>query len=317
MTTKPEDKPKVIALGVALVAFVLYFVVFVIPKITGSAAKADTPTKPKTPVEGTAAASGANETNPASVELYADLEEPTPHLFDPFQAPVEIAETPIKFVAATTVPKPAPAAGAGVPSVGFMPGVPGHPAAAKAQPPSWPDIELVGVIPGEPAVAVLKVGDRTFHGYVGDKMQGGVKITRISEIGVVLHFAGKEVSLSIGQETPKELTAAAQVAELPEPAPSVRQAVASDDQTPLLPPMEGLHVAPAPTERVALAQPSAPRKSAAAPAAPAMAPSPQKARVVAGKRAMRHNRKRTYYRVRRGSSAYSRRYHVRGYRRSA
>jgi hypothetical protein len=72
---------------------------------------------------------------------------------------------------------------------------------APVLPPSWPLIELQGVVPGVPAIAVLKVGDQTYHKHEGDRLESGVIVARITEAGVILQLDRRNISLEIGHTT--------------------------------------------------------------------------------------------------------------------
>jgi hypothetical protein len=243
MVIKPEEKQKAIVLGLGLVGVLLYFVVFVIPKLGGP--KAD-PAEAAAAEQAaaTAAAAAAAQAAPvagttttaAPIDLYADLEAPIPATSDPFSPLIPPAgEGPVVPI------RQAPAMQSFAAN-----NLSGKLGVAPVLPPSWPLIELQGVVPGEPAIAVLKVGDQTYHKHEGDRLDSGVVIARITEAGVILQLDKRNISLEIGHST--------------EPVKTFRNAVTPTAQAPLLTttpvPGNSLPAVPGTAEMAAYAQPT-------------------------------------------------------------
>ncbi|MEP6755680.1 MAG: hypothetical protein ABJA67_09280 [Chthonomonadales bacterium] len=201
MGIRPEDKQKAMAIGAMLVAVVIYFVVFVIPKLTAPAEKTGKSSS------GSAATSGPTTQVAAQVgalvpqnpeskgsDLYADYEPNPAAGRDPFTALHVAPDEAVKIARATANP---------LPSMGSNFGGANN-AGMKVMPigaPNWPAIELQGVMPGDPAMAVLKIGDQVYLKHAGDRLDAGVIISRITESGVTLKLASRTMVLDIGHST--------------------------------------------------------------------------------------------------------------------
>lgn len=208
MKTKPEDKPKLMAIGAMLVAVVIYFAVFVIPKLT-----AGTPTTAPVAAASGSSSSASGITAPAVpqspgspfADLYADFDPSPAAGKDPFAAVIAPhADEPVQIAKSTVMPLPGVGQGFGSKS--------GNLQVMPVAAPQWPAIELQGVMPGDPAMAVIKMGEQIYHKHEGDRLDFGVMVSRITESGVTLSMAKKKMTLEVGHSTQIEKPAASPAA---------------------------------------------------------------------------------------------------------
>ena len=207
MSSKPEDRPKLIGLLVAIVGVFLYVLITLVPKLTGAqtappAAPAPPPALAAasvgTPGGNTALTSPSGTASPLPNEE-SDKVPPAPahDLFTPPQgdksqplpgAPEAQPRRPVKAAAAISGPAPTKPAG-----LAATPVAPAAPA-----PPALPPVELKGVILGEPAVAVLSVNGEVVQRQLGDQIAGGLKLVKITEMGIVLQEGKKQIPVIVG-----------------------------------------------------------------------------------------------------------------------
>ncbi len=86
--------------------------------------------------------------------------------------------------------------------------------------PPEPPIELKGVIPGDPAIAVVNIGGEVHYKQEGDSLGAGLRIARITEAGAVIQRAGRNVVLDVGHTLPQAPAPSPVVAPSPVPAPT-------------------------------------------------------------------------------------------------
>ncbi len=200
MAINPQDRPKLIGLSVALAGVFGYVLFALVPRLMaggGGVSHSDQPPPPLTSVSATTAASPA-ATSDASAALpdqdmapvpaspVRDSFEPPPaasHPAAPAQQPAQVKP------AAPTIVQPL---GPGAPAPG--------PIAAPAAPiaPPQPSVELKGVILGEPAVAVISINGEVVLRQVGETIQGAMKLTKISDVGITVQDGKRNVSITVG-----------------------------------------------------------------------------------------------------------------------
>jgi hypothetical protein len=207
MVMKPEDRPKIIVMILAIVALFGYFFVGVLPRIlnpNGAATAQNTSasgTPPATaPVATTPAASAPSSPPPAAgatpaaaggaapalpyaaaVRLASEMGPPRATSRDPFAMVNAIAQNePNRKTVVPPLPGPKITdKDHGRPK----PPVPPMPIAALATEP----ITLAGIMQGGYApVAVVRIGERTVQKRAGDKLTGGLIIARITDTGILL-----------------------------------------------------------------------------------------------------------------------------------
>jgi hypothetical protein len=228
MKVRPEDKNKVILLLVAIIAIVVWIVVFIVPQLKSIGSPpanqaSTTPTSGGTPV-----VSGGNVANPGTVQgappqmqiasgtmqgapefpaIEPGMGMPPRAQKDPFKPVIEKKTT-------TAPPPPKPAqrtrppisygnggqvVGAGW-SGGGLPlgsgGGNGQVTPIVVLPPPVPLIELKGVTG---TVAVIAVGGNKKFAGVGDVISDGVKVRKIREDGIELTVRGKSQVLGVGR----------------------------------------------------------------------------------------------------------------------
>jgi len=201
MAIKPEDKPKLIGLVVALLGVVAYVLIFLVPRITATATPAPKvdPPPPLAAASATAPAGAPAVQGEASAALPDEdtAPIPAPPGRDSFTPPPASshAPTPVNPMASAKLPN--------APSVA-VPGSPAGPGIAPALivgppvPPPLPPIELKGVILGDPAVAVISVNGEVVQRQVGEVITGSLKLAKIAEAGITV-FDGKHwVPVTVG-----------------------------------------------------------------------------------------------------------------------
>lgn len=224
MVNRPEDRPKVIALSIAIAFLILYFFFSVVPKVLESGktqapapvtsaphADATPPATPVgsistgTPVAMATGATGAGRSPSLDAEANTTGGSFPAAPRDPFQPPVPTEPAgaprsgvapvkPASFHAASIIPTtPLPNIGASISGAGTEPLK-----VMPAPPPPLPDVTLKGVMPGNPAVAVLAVAGQTLSLQEGEEMSPGVRITHIAEAGVVLQQGKNRFILEVG-----------------------------------------------------------------------------------------------------------------------
>lgn len=239
MKNKPEDRPKVIALGIGIAAIFAYVLFSLVPRIitaqnnnmAAEKAAAQNPTNnvpaPSVPAGGVPT-SGTPNAKPISA-----VEDPNKYYEagasqvtasgrkDPFTAPTPIKNPNQPEPRPTPTPQAPPKPSGSIqqasrntvqPGVQSLPGMGNQPAlvqgggviqpqlyVAPAPPPPPPPIELKGVITGEPPVAVVYVNGEMLHKQKGDLLAEGLKITRISEEGIVISYYEKSYAIAVGR----------------------------------------------------------------------------------------------------------------------
>lgn len=236
MGIRPEDRWKVAALIVAIAAVVGYTVYNVmsrlsprkgvVPPATTLAQAPASPgvalTTPSGPSSATGEATPARNPNPADLDVESGAITASGR--DPFKPPVPtVVVPPAQSPPPATPPAPSVAArppeqalpiwseqGGRIPS-GIGP--------VFVSPPAAPVVELKGVIPGEPAVAVVNVGGQTVTRQEGEMVADGYFIAKITEAGIVLKRGKRNILLNVGHSTQPGANAAPR-APTPTPAPS-------------------------------------------------------------------------------------------------
>jgi hypothetical protein len=305
LVNRPEDRLKVIALCVAIAVVLIYTGVTVVPRLMRSPQAAPaTPSMPGAEAGGGLAGgtqppadsdqdriAGIREMNQADI----DVESGTPPAAtrDPFKPPVPTAVAPppgTPRATGPTAPGTTGQRGGARAAQNFVlppgPGptytqFPGGTLVAPVAPPPTPLIELKGVIPGEPAIAVMTVDGRTVHRQEGERLEGGLVVAKITETGVVLKQGRKNYSLDVGQSV-KPAPAPAPGNVTPAPAPKNRGGVGGGGAAPL-------RAVPAPSG--AGGNPESFRGTGASPAAATTRPATGR-RSATHRRSIRHRRLR-------------------------
>ena len=225
MKIKPEERPQIIGLGVAIGAVLLFGGSRLLPQILGgnktAAAQtgtADTSTGlPATPGTPTDAPLNAGVGNPAqnvangSKENMFDDKVPEPATTrDPFTPTVPMADTPFNrpitgapirpvsqpvvrvFPPTVTTIRPTYVPPTLVPTTNGM--MPGTDANLQAN-----QVILAGVIAGPQAVAVIHIGDRAYPLSSGEKMPYNLSLVRITEDGVYVKQGKQMWFIQVGK----------------------------------------------------------------------------------------------------------------------
>jgi len=230
MVNKPEDRPKVIVLSVLIVFCILYFFVMILPRLLHAGSQAPHPnqaagtTPPPTPAVSAAPvpAGGPATGSPMTLaqrQIGSDADtdpsggpypSPTRDPFRPPTPPPSAMQPPVlQPPHATQVADVRPIKPAVLPSISLpplggpdssSPKGPGGPAASAAPAP-LPEVALKGVIPGNPAVAVLQMGTETLHKYPGELLAPDLRLSRVTDEGVVLKHGKQSITLDVGHST--------------------------------------------------------------------------------------------------------------------
>ena len=197
MAIKPEERPKLIGLVVALIGVVAYVLLVVVPKITASAAPAPRPDGPPALTAasaGTSGAGGAGSSEASGALPDEDIAPipPSPKR-DTFTPPSASGHASPQAQAkpVQTVPHPVGPVLPGGPGAGLVP-------VGVAPAPVLPPIELKGVILGDPAIAVLSVSGEVVQRQVGDTIAPGLKLESITDAGISVQEGNKRVSITVG-----------------------------------------------------------------------------------------------------------------------
>lgn len=236
MGIRTEDRWKVAALIVAIVVVVGYTVYNVKSRLspkkgvaspTTTSAQAPTSpggmlTTPSSPSSATGEATPARNPNPADLDVESGAI--TASVRDPFKPPVPTVVGPPT--------QPPPPAKPSAPSIAAKPSepvlpiwsepgsrLPGSIGPVLVPPPTTPVIELKGVIPGEPAIAVVNVEGQTLTRQEGEMVADGYFIAKITEAGIVLKRGKRNILLNVGHSTQPSATATPR-APTPAPTPS-------------------------------------------------------------------------------------------------
>jgi hypothetical protein len=210
MSSRPEDRPKIIAL-IAVIACVLGIVLFTtITRLLAAqsgAPQAGTPAAPLTTASATGTGSGTPQNlGGASAPLPDDENDPAAPTseHDSFTPP---AGADLLSATPAPVAKPGPAAAPTPPAfakpAGFGPGMP-PPGSVSVVPvaPPLPMVELKGVILGDPALAVLSVNNEIMEKQVGDRITGDLKLIKITDAGILLTDGKKKFPVAVGHGMP-------------------------------------------------------------------------------------------------------------------
>jgi len=260
MVIRPEDRPKIILLSLAIVAVMAYIVFTLRSRFV---ARSAAPTPVAVFVPRPAASSGATEAvtgsesggvvarrapNPADVDVEGSI--PPAPARDPFKPPVSTRVTsgsprPSVPPRASVRPGPRPALpvfeypGSGLPRSGDLP-------PAEVAPP-LPAVALKGVITGDPAIAVVEIDGQTFYKQEGESLGHSLSLRKISEAGVVIQRSlprgRKNYILAVGHSLPTGLPRTG--------TPSAPAPGASEDNAPpsrLVPTSDRSPVTPQPAE---------------------------------------------------------------------
>ncbi len=197
MQTRPEDKPKLIALSVSIVLVICLFCRLVIPRMLINNA-VNAPAQQHIAAASVSAVAPAVPTvekpNAAAVPTVTSTATPA----DPFWRPLALAMKSPR-IEETRVAKPVTAP---VPPVDL--GTPLHTkpvsvTVAPIAPPPLPDVEFQGTVRDETAMAVLRVGGQTRFMQEGEMLEGGWSLVRIQTNSVLLRQGSREVVLTLGQ----------------------------------------------------------------------------------------------------------------------
>jgi hypothetical protein len=212
MVYRPEDRKKLIVLGLASVACVIYAIVFFLMRrgeIGTVAPGATTHRVVTASLPGTAASGSAVPASPTPAPDSDATDQDTRAALtptrDPFRPPVN--EGRANPLAGTTSPSSArpPVLRPSILPMTTRPQVaPVTPPPANGLPPfaiapaTQPAIELKGVILGKPAIAVLSVDGQTFYSKVKDRLPAGMRLTQITETGVLIRTGARTIMLDVG-----------------------------------------------------------------------------------------------------------------------
>ena len=206
MAIKPEDKPKLIGLIVALGGVLAYVLIALVPKLTAGASEAphnDPPPPALTAASATASGTtGQSGTGEASAALPDEDSAPIPQppARDSFTPPPAASHAPMAVAAAPTG-KPIAAAAKAWP-MGIGPVIPGGVIAVPITglPPAapLPSIELKGVIVGEQSVAVISVNGEVVERQTGEIIAAGLKLVKISEVGITVQDGKQYMPVTVG-----------------------------------------------------------------------------------------------------------------------
>ncbi|HLJ54547.1 MAG TPA: hypothetical protein VKT77_05860 [Chthonomonadaceae bacterium] len=207
MAIKPEDKPKLIGLAVALVCVFGYVLIVLVPKLTAGASPAahtDAPPPLTTAAAQSPAQPGPSANGEASAAIPDDETAPVPPPSrDTFMPPPAGTPQPPpgQQVKAAAPSSSGPVLGPALPA-GSAPGAAGPggiaPAAVTIQAPPIPSVELKGVILGNPAVAVLSVNGEVVERQVGDALAYGLRLAKISEEGIIVRVGKRYMNVTVG-----------------------------------------------------------------------------------------------------------------------
>ena len=240
MKVKPEDKPKLIGIGFALLGAVIYMLITLIPKLSSN------PNAPADPATGAAQNVAANGAPPQAApplsdkdvqELESDVVPQTPSK-DIFAPPRGSAKPPEKGepilensaprVLSQGAPVMQPTPGfAHAPDKSMLPHlIPGMQASETDKtyldpanqgggggtsstggvivpmPASGPSVQLAGVIVGGDPVAVVVVNGVTYNKRKGDTVGGNLKISSIEASGVTVLVGTRTARVSVGHMFP-------------------------------------------------------------------------------------------------------------------
>jgi hypothetical protein len=283
MVTKPGDRPKIIALCAAVGILILYICVGVVPKLMhGSQGPAPstpavTPISDPTPTTNQAATLAARSPGPGgAAPIYAEAETPLPTTADPFQPPVNISKVIGHAIARPDLTR---ATGVESGSKGTTP--PLLPAEVSVVPPV---VELQGVLSGDPAVAVVRVGDQVFYRHKGDSLGYGLVLIKIAEASIVIRQGAKLINIEIGHTTEMKSTEAKPPEE-----------TAYMGFLPAAPPLEAAASTASPTATQVYGPGPPTVKAVVASSPPAMAPAVTARPLAHGKHRGRHPLRRRFY----------------------
>lgn len=203
---RPEDRPKMIALG----GGVVLVMVFVVMQVSSAL---NPPKAPEAPKVETVAATPT----PAGVASGSLPEAPAPGAGAPIVVatmPMAPQVDPFRQVLPDTgntsaSRSPGPMGGKFVPLTGPVPGLPQPTLASVEVKPYTPgedgealgadDLQLKGVLAGNQPVAVFSKGDKDVVVRIGENLNADVTLLEITPIGAVVRAHKKRVVLEIGQ----------------------------------------------------------------------------------------------------------------------
>lgn len=207
MAIKPEDRPKLIGLIVALLGVIVYVVVALVPRLAAAAAPAahvDSPPPALTSASATTTAGQQTTGGDASAALPDEDNAPVPpapsrDTFTPPAATVQ-RRAPIQPITPIPAPMGPPVMQGGMP----QPGITGvGPAQVIAPPkPVLPPIELKGVILGDPSVAVIRVNTEIVERQAGEIIAGDLRLAKIADVGITVQDGKRYVPVTVGHMMP-------------------------------------------------------------------------------------------------------------------
>ncbi len=194
---KPEDRPKVVVLSIAILITVVFIVYTIIRSI--SPPKAAVAVARPGPASATTTAP-PRQLNPSDMnESTASIPSATRDPFTPIRPSILPGQAYASARPSSRVssakpfvmnrPTPPTTVQPILPPVTIQPGLGFNPV---------PSLLLKGIITGTPPVAVIQVGDQTFYRRPGESIIGGWTIKRINDSGVFLQSGQRSLLLTIG-----------------------------------------------------------------------------------------------------------------------
>ncbi len=209
MTIKPEDKPKMMGLGVAIVGVFAYLLITFIPKIAG-----EKPPETTVPNATQASVAGGTPAPAAGVDsvmndLESDTVPPQPKI-DIFQPPRGSAKAPDKSTAPGFQAGSQPLMNTMTDS--HLPGMGGTITQSSSSAPGMmtipvpfpgPPILLSGVMvgAGSSPLAIISLNGITYYRHMGESI-GNLRIHSIQEAGIVVEEGTKLIPILVGHTLP-------------------------------------------------------------------------------------------------------------------
>ena len=227
MNVSAQDRPKVVILTVAIVAMVAVAVARLYPLLSGGGAATPAPAASSQPTSTQAGArlspEEALEARQTMLEQLEASDTPRgPAGRDPFRPPpgaVSTAQAVARQAPTPPVERSRPVGG--LPSGEYQPPSPAFPdLASRPAPvalPPLPQVTVRGVISGDPAVAILTIGQQTFHKMEGEPLGGGLVLARITDYGVVIKYGKRNYPVDVGHSVQPERSPASGSAPITQP----------------------------------------------------------------------------------------------------
>ncbi len=218
MRVAAEDRTKVAFLLVAIIALLCYLLMVVLPQWlaridASSAAVGDRSGQRKSAsTDSRTTFADSTAVSPEADVLDIDSSVPVPSTRDPFRPPAGIAGAAIR-VTGDTAPvrydnrRPDMRLPGGL---NRFEGMESPLSIARVERPT-PTVELKGVIPGDPSLAIVNIDGQLFYKYIGESVGDGWAISRITEAGILLRQGQSTLDLQVGHTV--------KPAAMPPPAP--------------------------------------------------------------------------------------------------